>query len=128
MGSGKSLVFSLMANKLQSKILVVAHSAKLVEQNYEAAIEMGVEGCAIYCASLGKKDIGEVTFITVKSAKAEPEKFKDFDYVCIDECHHAFPPSKDSEYHKFFKNIGIKSYVGFTATPLTTKRYTEEKH
>lgn len=122
-GSGKTLAFSLIAHKLQSKLLVVAHSQDLVEQNYEAALEMGVEDCAIYCAGLKKKDIATVTFITVKSAKANPELFEEFDYAVIDEADFSFSTSVDGEYHKFFKAIGLKNYCGFTATPLTTKRY-----
>jgi len=124
-GSGKTLIFSLIAKKLGKKLLVVAHSSNLVEQNYEAALEMGVENCSIYCVGLGKKDISDVTFCTVKSAKANPELFEEFDHAVIDEGDFAFSTDKSGEYHSFFKAIKLKSYCGFTATPLTTKRYTD---
>jgi DNA repair protein RadD len=122
-GSGKTLIFSLVAKRLGEPLLVIAHNKELVQQNYEAAIEMGIEGCEIYCAGLDRKDIGTVTFCTVKSAKANPELFKDFNYALIDEGDYMFPTDKNSEYHTFFQTIGLKSYAGFTGTPYSLSSY-----
>jgi len=122
-GSGKTLIFSLVAKKLGEPLLVIAHNQELVSQNYNASVEMGVKGCTIYCTGLDQKDSdGQVVFCTVKSAKANPELFKKFKYAIIDECDQQFPTKKDSEYHKFFKAMGLKNYIGFTGTPITTSR------
>ena len=122
-GSGKTLIFSLVAKKLDKPLLIIAHNKELIQQNFEAAVAMGIDNCSIYCAGLGLKEIGNITFCTVKSAKANPELFNHFEYALIDEADFNFNTSKNSEYHKFFRAIGLKNYVGFTGTPYSLSSY-----
>ena len=121
-GSGKSLIFSEISKKLKKPLLIIAHNQDLVLQNYEAALNMGVKG-SIYCSGLGVKKISNITFCTVKSAKNNTDLFKHFDYAVIDEADYKFTIDEGGEYHKFFQNIGLKSFVGFTGSPITTVSY-----
>ena len=116
-GTGKSLIMSLIADILQEPLLLIAPNKELIEQNLEECLEQGipVEDTAVYCAGLKRKEVGKLTFCTIKSAKADINAFKHFNYAIIDECHMA--SKKNGEMWKFFKAIGVNSYCGLTATP-----------
>lgn len=116
-GSGKSVIQSIIADILQEPLLLVAPNKELIQQNLEECLDQGIpiEDTAVYCTGLKRKEIGKLTFCTIKSAKANIKAFKHFKYAIIDECHMA--SKKNGEMWKFFKSIGVNSYSGLTATP-----------
>jgi len=116
-GSGKSLIQSIIADILQEPLLLIAPNKELIQQNLEECLEQGIplEDTAVYCAGLKRKEVGKLTYGTIKSMKANINAFKHFKYAIIDECHMA--SKKNGEMWKFFKEIGVNSYCGLTATP-----------
>lgn len=120
-GCGKALIIAESAERLGSQVLCLCPNASLVQQNYDEYMEQtGLTNCAIYCAGLDSKEIGEVTFATINSVKNNPNLFKDFKYCIIDECDLVSPEEK-SMYNKFFKEIKIKKCLGLTGTPIRVK-------
>ena len=59
---GKSIVIAHIAKGVGEKVLVIQPSKELLEQNYEKFINLGGEA-TIYSASMGEKEIGDVTFV-----------------------------------------------------------------
>mgnify|MGYP001551231444 CR=1 FL=1 len=115
---GKSIVIAKIAKEVGEKILVIQPSKELLEQNYEKFIKLGGEA-EIYSASLGEKEIGDVTYATIGSIVNVAWKFKELGItkVIIDECDR-FPREPDGMLRRFLKAAGIKWTLGFTATPL----------
>jgi len=125
-GSGKSLAIADIAHRLEGKVLVFQPRKELLIQNYEKYVSYG-NPASVYSASLNKKEIGDVTFATIGSVVSEPEKFKDFKYCIIDECHEV-PPRDTSMYQQFLSKIDAR-ILGLTATPIRLKQYNfPEKH
>lgn len=116
-GTGKALIISLIADMLNKPILSVAPNKELIQQNLEECLDQGIplEDTAVYCAGLKRKEVGKITFCTIKSAKANINGFKHFEYAVIDECHMA--SKKNGEMWQFFKDVKVNSYCGLTATP-----------
>jgi DNA repair protein RadD len=71
---------------------------------------------SIYSASVGVKQIGEVTFATIGSIKDKGHLFEGCKII-IDECH-MFPPKDDSMLGKFMAASKTKKILGLTATPF----------
>lgn len=115
---GKSIVIAKIAKEVGEKILVIQPSKELLEQNYEKFIRLGGDA-EIYSASLGEKEIGDVTYATIGSIVNVAWKFKELGIskVIIDECDR-FPREPDGMLRRFLKAAGIKWVLGFTATPL----------
>lgn len=112
-GAGKTLIIAETAKRLNSKILVFCPTKELIEQDYEKAVMYGLD-CACYSASVGKKDIAQVTFATIGSVRNDVKLFADFDYIMIDEAHGVNP--KKGVYKRFL-SLMKKKVVGLTATP-----------
>lgn len=112
-GSGKSLVIALIADYVKDKdILVLQPSKELLEQNYEKYVSFGGEA-SIYSASMGVKELGRVTFATIKSI--EKEKISPF-LVIIDEAH--LQSKNGSVLSTFITRVGAEKVIGLTATPV----------
>jgi DNA repair protein RadD len=119
--AGKSIVIAELANMLDdSPVLVLQPTVELLKQNYSKLLSIGGEA-EIYSASTGLRNIGHLTYATIKSIKNDYQKFKDLGlkYVLIDEAH--YHTKAKSEISKFLKKVGVKNVLGFTATPLATK-------
>jgi DNA repair protein RadD len=117
-GSGKSLIISELAKRLNSLTVVLQPSKELLEQNYAKYISYGLEA-SIYSASLGKKELDkQVIFATIgsiiKDAKILREK--GLKYVIVDEAHRG--SKKGSQLDKFKKETGVKNMLGLSATPV----------
>lgn len=110
--SGKSLVISEIAHRLNRRVLVFCPSKEILEQNYGKMKAYGGE-CSMYSASVNQKEISRVTFATIGSVKARTKDFK-FKYVIVDECHKTNP--EEGMYYDFFKAHDCR-IVGLTATP-----------
>lgn len=119
-GSGKSIIIAEIARRLNDNVLVLAPSKELIVQNYNKFKKYGFES-SIYSASVGVKEISNVTFATIGSIYKKPEDFAHFKYALIDECH-KLSPKEDGMYVKFFETINMK-ILGLTATPFRLKSY-----
>lgn len=121
-GAGKSLVIANIALRLQEPTLCLQPSKELLIQNYEKFISYGYEA-SIYSASVGVKEIGDVTFATIGSVYRKPELFAKFKYAIIDECH-KMNVRDGGMYTDFFNKLNMK-ICGLTATPFKLKSYME---
>lgn len=117
-GAGKSIIVANVAKSIGKKVLVLQPSKELVEQNYEKMMSYNPDfEVGIYSASVGRKDIGLVTYATIGSIVNKPELFMDVYAVIIDECHAVNPGNPGSQYIRFLTAIGCKRVMGLTATP-----------
>ncbi len=116
-GSGKSLYIAAIANALSCPILVLQPSKELLKQNYAKYVSYGNEA-SIYSASLKQKEIGHVTFATIKSIVKEVESFKalKIGLVLIDEAH--LQTKHSSLTGHFLKALNCPKVIGLTATPI----------
>lgn len=112
-GGGKSWCIADIANRLNSDVLVFCPSREIVIQNHEKMQKICPNDCAIYSASIGKKQIAKITFATIGSAINHEELFSHFKYIIIDEAHLCNP--KGGMYKKFLSHLKCK-VIGFTAT------------
>lgn len=113
-GSGKSLIISSIAEKVDAPLLVFQPTKEILEQNYNKMMDYGIYGVTIYSASCNQKQIGNITLATIGSVYKKPEDFKHFKYVLMDECH--LCNAKGGMYKDFYQTIGGK-WIGLTATP-----------
>lgn len=112
---GKSLVISKIAHEVGEKMLVLQPSAELLEQNLEK-LELLGGSAEVFSASLGQKNIGELTYATIGSIKALGSSFRGYKLI-MDEADR-YPRSLDSMLGKFLRDSGITHILGLTATPL----------
>lgn len=121
-GSGKSLVISEIANNIKGNTLIFQPSKEILEQNFSKLQSYGVFDCSIYSASFNSKEISRITFATIGSVRNNPDLFKHFNNIIIDECH--LVNAKQGMYKEFLEKIPSK-VLGLTATPyrLTTDGY-----
>ena len=118
-GAGKSLMIAKLSeyhNSKNMRVLVLAHTSDLVEQNHN---EFDTGHTSICCSDLGKKNTGGMTVYASEKTIWNMKKLPEFDVVLVDECDRVNDQSEDSIYMKLFSRIGInKLYVGFTGTPF----------
>lgn len=112
-GGGKSLIIADIASRLEGRLIVFQPNKEILEQNYAKLLSYGV-AASVYSASLGKREVGKITFATIGSVKNCPELFIGTNHIIVDECHLVNP--KEGMYRNFFSEIRCK-VLGFTATP-----------
>lgn len=114
-GTGKTVTAVIDAKAVGGKTLFVAHTIELVEQAYNAFKSLWPEVTA-------GKFIGNIketdTFIicgSIQSIALNVDLFNenDFDYIIVDEAHHASAET----YQKILKFFKPKFLLGLTATP-----------
>lgn len=113
-GAGKSLVIANIADQAGGDTLVLQPSKEILEQNYQKLINIGRKDVSIFSASLGIKRISRITLATIGSIYKDPESFKHFERILIDECD--LVNAKEGMYKSFFEAVG-KPVLGFTASP-----------
>lgn len=120
---GKSIVISEIA-RLIGKVLVIQPSKELLEQNYQKLIALG-GNASIYSASMGTKEIGDITYATIGSIKNIAPLFKQAGVkaVLVDEVH-LMPVNAGAMFGGFVRDLGIKKVIGLTATPFRLGNYT----
>lgn len=118
--AGKSLIIADIAAKLKDKVLVFSPTKEILEQNYKKYCSYELNNASIYSASFNSKEIAEVTFATIGSAKGHPELFRDFKYIICDECH--LIKTEGGVYKDFFNALRCK-ILGLTATPYRLYSY-----
>lgn len=107
-GFGKGRILKMIAETLKDDMtmLVIVPRVNLVID-----ISQRTSG-SIYCASLGKKDIGRITVATKQSLKEIKA-----DLICLDEVH-----TYSEEFLHKVKN-SCKYLIGLTGTPYTSDGY-----
>jgi DNA repair protein RadD len=115
---GKSIVIAYIAKGINEKVLVIQPSKELLEQNYNKLISLG-GSASIYSASMGEKEIGDITYATIGSIINIAWKFKQLGItkVIIDECDR-YPRDKSGQLRKFIDAMKATHVLGLTATPL----------
>ncbi len=114
-GVGKTITAATDAKAVGGRILFLVNALKLASQAKETFAKAWPE------ATLGEytgsqKDMTQtVIFATVQSISKDLERFSptDFDYLIVDECHHAAA----NTYQKIFTYFHPKFILGLTATP-----------
>ena len=114
-GVGKTITAATDAKAVDGRTLFLVNALKLASQAKDTFAKVWPE------ATLGEytgsqKDISQtVIFATVQSISKDLEKFSptDFDYLIVDECHHAAA----NTYQKIFTYFHPKFILGLTATP-----------
>ena len=114
-GVGKTITAATDAKAVGGRTLFLVNALKLASQAKETFAKVWPE------ATLGEytesqKDMTQtVIFVTVQSISKDLEKFSptDFDYLIVDECHHAAA----NTYQKIFTYFHPKFVLGLTATP-----------
>jgi len=84
-GSGKSLVIASIATQLDRPALVFQPSKEILQQNLEKLADYGYRA-SVFSASMGRREIGQITLATIGSVVRHAEQFADTPYVIIDEC------------------------------------------
>ena len=115
---GKSIVIAAIAKEVGEKLLVLQPSKELLEQNYNKFIALG-GNASIYSASMGSKELGDVTYATIGSIINIATKFKEMGVtkIIIDECDR-YPRSKSGQLRRFVDGMKATHVLGLTATPL----------
>lgn len=121
-GSGKSIVISAIADRLDAPLIVLQPSKEILEQNLEKFHSYGYSP-AVFSASKNSREVGEITLGTIGTVVKHPELFEDFQYLVMDEAHlaNARPNAATGNakmYHSFFKSLKVK-VLGLTASPYT---------
>lgn len=120
---GKSIVISEIARQV-GRVVVIQPSKELLEQNYSKLIALGGKA-SIYSASMGVKEIGDVTYATIGSIKNIAHLFREAGVKCVlvDEVHLS-PVNSDAMFGGFVRALGVKKVIGLTATPFRLGNYT----
>ena len=121
--AGKSVILGGIANNLDSGTLVIQPSQEILESNFEKAISYGIDA-SIYSASLGKKEVSNFTYGTIKSVVNSLNKFSHIKNILIDEAH--LVNSKSGIYKTLIETINPEKLIGVTATPYrlsSTKKW-----
>lgn len=115
---GKSIIIAYIAKGINEKVLVIQPSKELLEQNYNKLINLGGKA-SIYSASMGEKEIGDITYATIGSIINIAWKFRELGItkVIIDECDR-YPRDKNGQLRKFIDGMKATHVLGLTATPL----------
>ena len=86
-GGGKSLLQAKLVSDYKRPTLILSPTKEILTQNYDKFVAYGGEA-SIYSASLKSREIGDVTYASLKSIKDLGKEFKDrgVDLLVIDEC------------------------------------------
>jgi DNA repair protein RadD len=120
-GAGKSLIIADVTRRINEisgkKLLCMAPSKELIEQNYEKYISTG-SPASLFSASVGIKSTRHpAVFGTPKTVLNSIDRFKDeFAGIIIDECHRIDPTTKAIIAGMREGNPNLR-VIGLTATP-----------
>jgi superfamily II DNA or RNA helicase len=114
-GGGKTVVFTELVARLNSKTLILVDSIDLVNQTVDTFKKQGLDvGCVL--AGQNKMPQNLIIVAMVKSLWNRRKKIPKFDYCIVDEAH-------IWEFNKLFDYLIDCKIIGFTATPVRLKRY-----
>lgn len=118
-GGGKTVVFTELVNRLDSKTLILVDSIDLVHQTNETFKRKGID---IGMVLAGNKKFPENKVIVAmvstlwNRVKKNTMLLNHIQYCIVDECHVWI-------FNKLFEFIPNAKIIGFTATPVRLKRY-----
>ena len=114
-GVGKTITAATDAKAVGGRTLFLVNALKLAFQAKETFAKVWPEATLGEYTGSQKDMIQTVIFATVQSISKDVEKFSptDFDYLIVDECHHAAA----NTYQKIFTYFHPKFILGLTATP-----------
>lgn len=114
-GTGKTLIAVQDAKKVNGRVLFVAHTQTLVYQAYKVFQEQWPEASAGLYVDGRKDSDQQVICGSIQSVALNLDSFHDddFDYLIIDEAHHASAET----YQKILAYFKPKFTLGLTATP-----------
>ena len=124
-GGGKTPVLVDMLREMfecepHEKFLALSHTKELVRQGTESYARFTGRQASVYSASLGRKEIGAVTFGQIQSVSRARYKLNRIRCVLIDECDR-IPPDGDGQYQSLIKELSVVNpdlfIIGCTATP-----------
>ncbi len=117
-GGGKSIIASKIVELVKVNVLIIQPSLEILEQN-KSKIELikPEEMIGVFSSSYGEKKINNITFATIGSIYKNPELFKDFKLVILDECHLLNNKEEESMFGLFFKDSNCK-IIGLSASPF----------
>jgi len=123
-GSGKSIIIAEIARRCKVKwngikILVLTHRAKLVQQDAEKFMALGLFP-NIFCSELGRKECGQFTIGTILSVANSADLFQDYHLIMIDELQ-LINNEEEGVYRKFLASLPNSKIIGFSATPYRLK-------
>jgi DNA repair protein RadD len=122
-GSGKSCIIASICHALNGNVLILQPSLEVLISNKEKAEALGITDIGVFSASAGRKDIGQITFATVKSLINKKELLENFEYCIIDECHQC--SAKQGQYKEVIKYFQGK-VLGLTATPFRLHSFSDQ--
>lgn len=122
-GTGKTVVFALLAKELNLRTIILAHTQELIEQAV-AKLKMVWPEVDVGVVKAASDEINaQVVVASVQTASRDKRlqklKEQNFELLIADECHHAVAPS----YVEVLKELGFlkddpsKLLIGVTATP-----------
>ena len=101
-------------------VLILSHVREILKQNKESIEKIVNRDVAMFSAGFEVKQINKLTVAGIQSAYRQPERFKDFDMIIVDEAH-LLSPRGESMYMQFLAEMPDKTRVGLTATPFRLK-------
>lgn len=114
-GVGKTVTAATDAKKVNGRTLFLVHNLKLADQAEKTFAQIWPEASRGYYTGAEKNVEAQVLFATVQSISNNLLEFgtKDFEYIIVDECHHAAAKT----YQQIFSYFEPKFILGLTATP-----------
>lgn len=116
---GKSILIANITKRIEDKVLILQPSKELLEQNYDKFTNIYGGEASIFSASLGEKEIGNVTYATIGSIINLTKTFKKFGFkkIIIDECDR-YPRARSGQLRSFIDKLNATHVLGLTATPF----------
>jgi DNA repair protein RadD len=122
--SGKSLIIAGIAERFREPTLILQPSKEILQQNYEKFTSYGGHA-GVYSASVGRKDLGVVTFASIQSIMAKDrngmqrsmQHFLHYRNVIVDEAHLG-TSATGSQFLDFIHSLKSARILGLTATPF----------
>lgn len=119
-GSGKTVMFSYMASRLQEagkRLIILVHRAELMQQVCETLNEFGVDHGRIDAGSFFNRR-KTVNVASVFTLARRLQRIDVPDYVVVDEAHHAIATSTWGKVLAVWRSVNPRLRVlGVTATP-----------
>ena len=122
-GGGKSICIAGIADRFDKPVLILQPSQEILKQNYAKYVSYGGHA-GIFSASVGRKDLGHVTFASIQSIMSKGKNgyrvahlFTHFRHIIVDECHYSVN-ARGGQYVDFLAMLDNPRVLGFTATPF----------
>lgn len=122
-GGGKSAIAAAIVDRFRSRggyTLLLTHNRELISQNHKTlARYSNTEGVGVYCAGLGKWDIGSAaTYASIQSIYTKPHQLPEPSAILVDECQLVTPSDSNAKmYNAVLHHFPNARRIGLSATP-----------